>query len=165
MILLNKWRGVTVLILWAALAIFASGCSLFKKPAPEIVSEKTTSPRENRESIPPAPSKAETPPSEAPPPPEQKPDARMTATANLVEQGKNYLENGKPDQALNVLERALSVYPGNGRTYYYMAEAWVMKKNKHQAMEFNRLALMYLSADHQWRDKVADQRRRIEILP
>jgi len=57
------------------------------------------------------------------------------------------------------------VYPGNGKTYYYMAAAWVMKKNKHQAMEFNRLAKMYLSDDQGWCGKVADQQKRIRSLP
>lgn len=105
------------------------------------------------------------PSSKPAPPSEPVPEARILATSSLVEQGKTHLDNGKPDQALNVLERALSVYPGNGKTYYYMAEAWVMKKNKRQAMEFNRLARMYLDGNPEWRDKAAAQQKRIGNLP
>ena len=154
--------------------VLASGCSM-KRPAPGTFPKGRSLPQEKQESVQPVSPQAEPPKAVQPPeeaqlsetdlPSEPKPDARMIATANLVEEGKNYLDNGKPDQALNVLERALSVYPGNGKTYYYMAEAWVMKKNKHQAMEFNRLAQMYLSKDYQWRDQVADQQNRIKNLP
>ena len=87
------------------------------------------------------------------------------ASANLVDQGKDYLDKGKPDPALRAFERALSLYSGNGETYYYMAEAWMMKKNKHQALEFNRLAGMYLSGDYLWSDKVTEQQKRIKRLP
>ncbi|MFZ2633393.1 MAG: tetratricopeptide repeat protein [Desulfosalsimonadaceae bacterium] len=169
----NKPKQLTILILWVAITILASGCSM-KRSATETYPERTRLPQKKQESVRPVSPKAPPPktvlppeemqPSKELPPPEPIPDARMLATANLVEQGKNYIDDGKPDQALNVLERALSVYPGNGKTYYYMAEAWVMKKNKRQALEFNRLAGMYLS-DQEWRDKVADQQNRIKNLP
>ena len=162
-----------MLMLWAAITMLAAGCSI-KRPGPVTFPERTSLPQKKQESVPPVspkamPPKAVLPPEEVPPPktsppPEPIPVARMLASASLVEQGKNYLEGGKPDQALNALERALSVYPGNGKTYYYMAEAWVMKKNKHQAQEFNRLAGMYLSGDMEWRDKVAEQQHRIKKL-
>ena len=169
----NKPKQLTILILWVAITILASGCSM-KRPATESYPERKPLPQKNQESVRPVSPKAAplktvapTEPIQSPkelPPPEPAPDARMLATANLVEQGKNYLDDGKPDQALTVLERALSVYPGNGKTYYYMAEAWVMKKNKRQALEFNRLADMYLSEDQEWRAKVADQQKRIKRL-
>lgn len=171
---MNKSKTLVILIIWACIALFAAGCSM-KRPAPETFPEKPPLTQKKQEHIQPVspkpqPSKAVIQPA-APqpnreiPPPELKPDARMMATASLVEQGKNYLDTGKPDQALGAFERALSVYPGNGKIYYYMAEAWIMKKNKHQAHEFNRLADMYLSGDPEWRNMVADQQKHIKNLP
>lgn len=172
--LLNKTKQLKILILWACIILFAFGCSM-KRPLPETFPERHAQPHGKRERVEPvspqaqppnavmAPEAAQLP--EAVQQPELKPSARMMATANLVEQGKNYLDKGNPDQALGVFERALSVYSGNGETYYYMAEAWVMKKNKHQAIEFNRLAGMYLSENYQWSDKVAEQQKRIKRLP
>lgn len=163
-----------ILIIWICIGLFAAGCGT-KRPAPETFPEKPRLTQKKKESVQPVLSKPQPPkaviqPAPPQPPreiplPEPKPDARMLATASLVEQGKNYLDAGKPDQALGALERALSVYPGNGKTYYYMAEAWIMKKNKHQAHEFNQLADMYLSGDTAWRDRVADQKQRIQHLP
>ncbi len=170
----NKSKQLIILMVWAGIILLASGCGV-KRPAPETLPARMHPPQEKQERVQPVipripPQKPVTPPIAVQPPKalpsqEPKPDARMMAAANLVEQGKIYLDGGKPDQAIDVLERALSVYPGNGKTHYYMAEAWVMKKNKRQALEFNRLARMYLSGDDAWRDKVADQQKRIRNLP
>ncbi len=170
----NKLKQLKILILCACIILFAFGCSM-KRPLPETFPERHVQSHGKLERVEPVSPQAQPPKAVMAPEvaqlpetvqrPELKPSARMMATANLVEQGKNYLDKGKPDQALGVFERALSVYPGNGETYYYMAEAWVMKKNKHQALEFNRLANMYLSGDYQWCDKVADQHVRIKRLP
>jgi len=171
---LNKPKLPVMIIIWVCISLFAAGCGA-KRPAPETFPEKPPLTQKKQESVEPVSPKPQPPkvvsePLVAPPPreistPEPKPDARMLATASLVEQGKNYLDAGKPDQALGAFERALSVHPGNGKTYYYMAEAWIMKKNKHQAHEFNRLADMYLSEDRTWRGMVADQQKRIKHLP
>jgi len=147
-----------------------------KRPAPETFPEKSHLPPPKQESIKPVsppsgPSQAVQlpkpagPSDDAPSSPVVKPSARMMASANLVDQGKDYLDKGKPDRALRAFERALSLYSGDGEIYYYMAEAWMMKKNKHQALEFNRLAGMYLSGNYLWSDKVAEQQKRIKQLP
>jgi tetratricopeptide (TPR) repeat protein len=172
--LLNKPKMLVIIIISVCISLFAAGCGA-KRPAPETFPEKPPLTQKKKEYVQPGlqkpqppktvlPPAATQPPREIPPP-EPKPDARMLATASLVEQGKNYLDAGKPDQALGAFERALSVHTGNGKTYYYMAEAWIMKKNKHQAHEFNRLADMYLSEERTWRDRVADQQNRIKHLP
>jgi predicted Zn-dependent protease len=80
----------------------------------------------------------------------------------LTEQGRMFLENNQPDDAIGILERALNLNPGNGRNYYYLAEAWLMKRNTGQAAEFNRLAEMYLKDDNVWLDRVIQQRERIK---
>jgi tetratricopeptide (TPR) repeat protein len=163
----NIKQAVCVVGLALILAL-SSGCGVKKAP-PSAPPEKAA----------PAKEKADVGKSVAPPvepakpvpiaPPDQplqpKPDPRMLAAANLTDQGKTYLDSGKPDQAIEVLERALSVDPANGKIYYYMAEAWMMKKNKKQAMEFNRLAVMYFSEDRQWAAKTAEQQKRIQSMP
>jgi tetratricopeptide (TPR) repeat protein len=82
----------------------------------------------------------------------------------LTDQGRTLLERGKTDDAISLLERAVSLHPTNGENYYYLAEAWLMKGNPAQAAEFNRLAGTYLKEDPLWMEKVLTQRKRIEAL-
>jgi len=97
-------------------------------------------------------------PEEAP----EKPSPRALAALQLTEQGRMFLEKNQPDDAIGILERALNLNPGNGRNYYYLAEAWLMKGNIGQAMEFNRLAEVYLKDDSEWLHRVIGQRGRIK---
>ena len=160
-----KPKQLAILIVCTGILILAFGCSMKRTP-PASLPEDAHLSREKLEKIEPvSPPVQPAQPPQSVQPPERKSDPRMMAAATLVDQGINYLDSGKPDQALDVFERALSVDPANGKTYYYMAEAWIMKKNKHQAQEFNRLAKMYLSEDSQWRAKTADQQNRIKALP
>ena len=87
---------------------------------------------------------------------------RALAALQLTEQGRMFLENNQPDDAIGILERALNLNPNNGRNYYYLAEAWLMKRNVGQATEFNRLAEIYLKDDSEWLNRVILQRERIE---
>jgi hypothetical protein len=59
------------------------------------------------------------------------------------------------------LERAINIHPRNGKNYYYLAEAWLLKGNISQAAEFNHLAELYLKNDRQWKKLVMSQRQRI----
>jgi tetratricopeptide (TPR) repeat protein len=160
-----KIKQLAKLVVWAGILMLVFGCSM-KKPSSEIPPESKPAPQAKQESAKPVlPPKPPAQPAKPAPPPELKPDPRKLAAVNLAEQGKNYLDNGKPDQAIGALERALSIDPSNGKIYYYMAEAWIMKENKRQAQEFNRLAAMYLAGEGQWEDKAVDQQRRIESMP
>ncbi len=94
---------------------------------------------------------------------EAKPRPRELASLHLTEQGQMLLESGKIDEAIGVLERAVSIYPSNGKNYYYLAEAWLRKGNVAQAREWNRLAGMYLAEDSEWSPRVYEQRGRIHI--
>ncbi len=94
--------------------------------------------------------------------PEAKPGPRELASIQLTEQGQMLLEKNKIDEAISVLERAVSVYAYNGKNYYYLAEAWLRKGNLKQAREWNRLAKMYLAGDQEWSQRVFDQRERIK---
>ena len=165
----NNLKRLIFLVVLALILSAATGCGVKKIP-PATPPEKIPPPKEKIETGKPVqtPIQPSQPMPAAPPidqPVQAKPDPRMLAAANLVDQGKTYLDNGKPDQAIDVLERALSVDPSNGKTYYYMAEAWIMKKNKGQAVEFNRLAAMYFSEDSSWSGKAAQQQRRIQSMP
>ena len=110
------------------------------------------------------PEEMQTPRIEKPLSPEKQDDPRLIASLQLTEQGRILLENGKVDEAITVLERALNIHPDNGRNYYYLSEAWLLKKDVLQAKEWNRLAEMYLSGDKYWLKKVLDQKAKIRKL-
>jgi Tfp pilus assembly protein PilF len=98
--------------------------------------------------------------------PEQPPEAdpRTVASLQLTEQGRRLLEAGKSDQAIRVLEQAVSLDPDNGQNYYYLAEAWLMKGVASEAKEFNELAEIHLKEDNAWMKRVARQANRIVEL-
>src|SRR4030042_2808174 len=96
------------------------------------------------------------------PEPEERPGPRAMASLQLTEQGRGLLERKKVDDAIRVLERAVSLNPGNGQNYYYLAEAWLQKRNIKQAEEFNSLAGTYLEGDKSWMFKVEEQKKRIQ---
>jgi tetratricopeptide (TPR) repeat protein len=95
--------------------------------------------------------------------PEQ-PSPCMMASMQLTEQGRILLEKGRSDDAIRVLERAISIDSSNGRNYFYMSEAWLYNGNRKQAKEFNRLSQVYLMDDPEWRSRVIQQRDRIQRL-
>ena len=107
-----------------------------------------------------------TPPSPA----EEMPEAaesvnpRVAAALELTRQGERFLENGDPDAAIRVLERAVNLNPSSSENYYYLSEAWLVKENPEQAGEFNRLAEEYLEQNPAWTIPIARQRDRIEEL-
>lgn len=94
--------------------------------------------------------------------PGEKPRPRELASFHLTERGRMLLESGKVDDAITVLERAVSISASNGKNYYYLAEAWMMKGNVSQAKEWNRLAERYLAGDREWSQRVYWQRERIK---
>lgn len=97
--------------------------------------------------------------------PEERPGPRAVASLQMTEQGRVLLEQKKVDDAISVLERAVSLNPGNGQNYYYLAEAWLFKKNINQADEFNYLAGIYLEGDLKWMSRVEEQKKKIKNIP
>ena len=89
---------------------------------------------------------------------------RALASLQLTEQGRRLVEERQPDRAIRVLEQAVSLHPTNGRNYYYLAEAWLMKGFADQAKEFNQLAEIHLKEDPQWMIRVGRQADRIAEL-
>ena len=94
--------------------------------------------------------------------PEENP--RVAASLQLTEQGRRLVEARQPDNAIRVLEQAVSLNPANGQNYYYLAEAWLIKGYASQAKEFNQLAEIHLKEDRGWMIRVAKQADRIAEL-
>jgi tetratricopeptide (TPR) repeat protein len=88
----------------------------------------------------------------------------VLASLQLTDQGRRLLEDRQPDKAIRVLEQAVSLHPTNGRNYYYLSEAWLMKGSASQAKEFNQLAEIHLKEDSAWMYRVANQADRIAEL-
>ena len=98
-------------------------------------------------------------------PPSVRPDAAQALAAEaLVDQGRQLLAQGAPDAAIRVLERSVALDSNSGPNYYYLAEAWLMKQNVHQAREFNRLADFHLGRDPEWKTRIDRQNDRISTL-
>ena len=90
-----------------------------------------------------------------------RPDPRIQASLKLTEQGRHFLETRAPDNAIRMFEQAISLNPGNGQNYYYLAEAWMIKGELTEAREFNHLAETYLKQDPTWMLRVGQQAQRI----
>jgi Flp pilus assembly protein TadD len=83
------------------------------------------------------------------------------ASLQLTERARLLLRHNKPDEAIRDLEKAVNLNPSNGRNYFFLAEAWLMKGNVSQAREFNNLAALHLRDDPEWRDRVKAQEQKI----
>lgn len=87
---------------------------------------------------------------------------RVLAALQLTTQGRQFLEEGRPDDAIGVFEQAINLNPSDGLNYYYLSEAWLVKGDIDQATEFNRLAEIYFNDNSEWLVNVIQQRERIE---
>jgi tetratricopeptide (TPR) repeat protein len=96
------------------------------------------------------------------PPVAEEPKPRMLASLELTQQGKSFIARNQPDSAIGVLERAVALEPSNGQNYFYLAEAWLLKGNTSQALNFNDLAEIHLGSDEKWMQRIIDQRQRIK---
>ena len=124
-----------------------TGCAPLRRPAEAPLPEQPAIPV-------PAPPEA--------PEIEEPADPRFRASMQLTEQARTLIDQERFDDAIRALERALALYPRNGQSYYYMAEAWLEKGTMSQAAEFNRLADMYLDGPA-WDERIDAQRLEIEF--
>ena len=122
-------------------------------PSDEAASESSESGvREKNETLyPPGPEETVRPPT-----------PRENASLRLIEQARMFLDENKPDESIRSLEKAVTISPGRGENYYYLAEAWYMKGNTAQASEYNALAAIYLKDDTGWMIRVEEQKERID---
>jgi cytochrome c-type biogenesis protein CcmH/NrfG len=81
-----------------------------------------------------------------------------------MDQAWQSLQNRQPDNAINLLEQAVNLDPTNGQSYYYLAQAWLMKGDFRQALVFNQLAGIHVEADSVLASLVAEQKKQIELL-
>ncbi len=88
-------------------------------------------------------------------------DPRTLASLQLTDQGRRLVQAGKTDQAIRVLEQAISLNPDNGENYYYLAEAWLLKGVMSEAKKFNQLAEIHLKDNSQWVQRVIQQANQI----
>ena len=91
----------------------------------------------------------------------EEPDPRTLASLQLTDQGRRLVEAGKTDQAIRVLEQAISLNPDNGENYYYLAEAWLLKGVMSEAKKFNQLAEIHLKDQGQWTQRIIQQANQI----
>jgi predicted Zn-dependent protease len=126
--------------------IFLSGCTLVRQPAPP---GKLGEDIEDHPAVIPGDTGV---------------NARSNASAALLVQACERLDNSKPDDAIDLLERAIALDPKEGRIYYYLARSWVMKGNAGQALEFNSLAEIYLGNDPEWHKKITEQKNDIHQM-
>jgi len=92
---------------------------------------------------------------------EQTPDPRARASLQLTEQGRRLVDAGKPDQAIRVLEQAISLNSDNGQNFYYLSQAWLLKGVISEAKKFNQLAEIHLKHDARWMQRVIQQANQI----
>ena len=94
----------------------------------------------------------------------RQPSPREKASFQLIQDGKQLLNEGKTENAIRLFEQAIGLNPINGQSYYYLAQAWLKKGIYSEANEFNKLAQIYLQDDKKWMIRVQKQANQIERL-
>ncbi|VBB47363.1 conserved exported hypothetical protein [uncultured Desulfatiglans sp.] len=163
----SKASEMLILMTLGGFLLFLTSCATApqpaSRPATASVPRPAPEPAPTLKTPPPAPSRSSI---DSVPPPRAaavpKVDPRAVAALEITEEGRMLLKDGRTDEAITVLERALNLNPSNGQACYYLAEAWLVKGNRRQARSFNRLAGIHLQKDREWRARVDAQQRRIE---
>lgn len=147
------------------LALALTGCAKtpVSQPYPPLPTAPYPAPPDRaRTPAPPAPSAPGAPSASAPvAPAPAKPTPRAMASLNLGEEGRKLYMAGRLDAAISTLERASSLNPMNGQNYYWLAEAWLQKGDRGQALQYHRQALRHLVGDPGWRLRLEEQQRRL----
>ncbi|MFW6284368.1 MAG: tetratricopeptide repeat protein [Desulfosalsimonas sp.] len=89
-------------------------------------------------------------------------DYRVAASHNLTRQGQELIQKKEYDRAIRVLERAVGIHPGDGQGYFYLAQAWLGKKDFNRAARFNEMAILYLRDDPAWQKRAREQKEKIQ---
>ncbi|RJQ65723.1 MAG: hypothetical protein C4530_00065 [Desulfobacteraceae bacterium] len=143
----------TILLISAGVLLLATGCATLPPEAPPRPKQ---TPRQTPQ-VPAPPVQSEEPETTKP----VAPGPRAIASLKLTDQAQAFIASKEPDQAIRIIEKAIAIDPANGYNYYFLAEAWLMKGDRKQAREFNRLAGMYLKKDVDGSMKVEKQLERI----
>lgn len=91
-------------------------------------------------------------------------DYRMAASHDLTRRGQELIQKKEYDRAIRVLERAVGIHPGDGRAYFFLARAWLGKKDLNRAARFNEMAILYLRDDPAWKRRARDQKEKIRDM-
>lgn len=127
-------------------------------PAPPA---RAQSPAPSASPSPSAPGATGTSPPAASAPAPAKPTPRALASLNLGEEGRKLYQAGQIDAAISTLERASALNPMNGQNYFWLAEAWLQKGDRGQALQYHRQAQRHLAGDPGWRARLEEQGRRL----
>jgi tetratricopeptide (TPR) repeat protein len=74
----------------------------------------------------------------------------LAASLRLTESGRKLLVDGQVDDAMRDLTRAISLDPSDAFAYYYLARAYLARKNYMQALTFFRRAEIGFNGRPDW---------------
>ncbi len=132
------------MIAWCLLSLLLGGCVKEMSVEQTVAVPEKITPKKPEQSEEPA-----------------RPSPRALASLKLTDQGRRLIDAGEADNAIRVLEQAISLNPTNGQNYYYLSESWLMKGFTSKAREFNYLAESHLKGDQDWDKRVTRQAERI----
>jgi tetratricopeptide (TPR) repeat protein len=75
---------------------------------------------------------------------------QQQASFQLTDQGRGHLDTGQWDEALSVLQKAISLDPSNPYAYYYLAKARYFRNEYSQTLSLLGKADLYLQDDPAW---------------
>lgn len=101
----------------------------------------------------------------APVPPPRPPHARQQAALHLSRRAQDFLHQQRYDEAIRLLEKAITLEPRSGDHYFMLAEAWMGKGIPDQARHYHALAVRYLDGQPQWQSALDAQSARITAGP
>ncbi len=79
----------------------------------------------------------------------------VAAALRLIEEGRQQLNDGHAETALDRFERAVAIDPANAYGYYFLAQLHYLKKNYDQAIAFaSRAAVLSARTDRIWLARV-----------
>jgi Tfp pilus assembly protein PilF len=88
--------------------------------------------------------------------------SRAQVAGELTARARDALESGNAQEALGLLERAVSLAPQYAESYYWLAEAWILEDNLPQAREYHELAAIYLEGWPEWEKALSEQKKSLE---
>ena len=74
----------------------------------------------------------------------------LAASLRMTDRARKNILDGRPDDAIQLLSRAVSIDPGNSYAYFYLGRAWLAKKNYSQAITFFNRAEMAFASNPDW---------------
>jgi tetratricopeptide (TPR) repeat protein len=75
---------------------------------------------------------------------------QQQASFQLTDLGRGHLDTGQLDQALSVLQKAISLHPSNPYAYYYLAKVRYLRDEYPQTLPLLGKAELYLLDDPAW---------------